>query len=363
MTRRVNPGTRSVGVYGPAMDFIDLRSDTVTQPSAAMREAMASAEVGDDVFGEDPTVNRLQDFVADRLGHESALFVPSGTMANQICLRVHTAPGDEVILDAGGHSFNYESGATAALGGVQIKPIHTDAGVFTAEQLDAAVRPLAYYMPRTRLVMVENTHNAGGGTVWPLEQMRAVTSRARAHGLAVHLDGARLFNAEVASGVPARVYAACADTVSVCLSKGLGAPVGSVIAGNRDLLTEAHRLRKMFGGGMRQVGVLAAAGLYAVENNIERLGDDHANARRLAEGLAAVDGLAVELERVHTNMVFFDVTREDIDAATLVERMRERGVLAVNLSPRSVRLVTHLDVSAVQMEQACERIAAALSAS
>jgi len=343
------------------MDIIDLRSDTVTRPSAAMRDAMAQAEVGDDVFGEDPTVNRLQDLVADRLGKEAALFVPSGTMANQICVRVHTAPGDEVILDAGGHSFNYESGATAALGGVQIKSIVTDDGVFTVEQLEAAIRPAAYYLPRTRLTIVENTHNAGGGTVWPLEQMCAVTETARTHGLAVHLDGARLFNAEIASGTPARDYAACADTVSVCLSKGLGAPVGSMIAGSRELITEAHRLRKMFGGGMRQVGILAAAGLYAMENNIERLGDDHANARRLAAGLAEIDGLAIDPAGVHTNIVFFDVVREELDAAVVALRMAERGVLGVNLSPRSVRLVTHLDVSSDQIDRACESIAAAMA--
>lgn len=317
---------------------IDLRSDTVTRPSAPMREAMARAEVGDDVYGEDPTVNRLQEFVAERLGKEAALYVPSGTMANHLAARTHCEHGDEVIIDAGGHSYNFETGGTAALAGVQVRPIQTERGIFTPEQVVESMRPPADHFPRTRMVCIENTHNYGGGTVWSLDEVRAVAGTAHENDLVVHLDGARLFNAEVASGTAAAGYAACVDSVSVCLSKGLGAPVGSVVAGTRAFVARAHRFRKMFGGGMRQAGVLAAAGLYALENNVERLAEDHAHAERLAKGIGAAPP--------PSNMVFFD------SKPGLVEHLAKQGVIVLP-APR-LRLVTHLDVDRAGIDRAIE---------
>ncbi|OGQ83418.1 MAG: threonine aldolase [Deltaproteobacteria bacterium RIFOXYA12_FULL_58_15] len=339
----------------------DLRSDTVTLPSDGMREAMMRAKVGDDVYGEDPTVIELQRRVAELLGKEAGLFVPSGTMANQVSLRAHTEPGDEVILDAGGHSFNYESGATAALCGVQVRPITTETGVFTAAQLDEAVRPPAYYMPQSGLVIIENTNNYGGGTVWSVEQTLQVARRAHHHGLPVHLDGARLFNAQAATGVSVKEFAAPVDSASICLSKGLGAPVGSVVVGDRQFITKVHRFRKMFGGGMRQVGFLAAAGLYAIEHNVTRLVDDHKNAKRLAEGLAKLDGIELDINRVKTNMVFFKITRSGFDSHALLERMRKLGVLANPTGPMGIRLVTHLNVDKHDIDTAVSSIAEALN--
>ncbi len=328
------------------MTHIDLRSDTVTRPNAAMREAMARADVGDDVYGEDPTVNRLQEIVAVRLGKEAALFVPSGTMANQIALRSLTRPGDAAIAARDSHIYLYESGAAAALGGVQVTLIG-EHGAFGPDELRAAIHPADDHYARTSAVCIENTHNRSGGRVFPFETLRKVTELARSRGLALHLDGARLWNAEVASGIDAARWAAPFDTVSVCLSKGLGAPVGSLVAGSRELMTRAHRFRKMQGGGMRQAGVLAAAGLFALEHNTKRLAEDHANAQRLATGLAALPGVTVPAPP-ETNIVIF----HRADAPAWTEKLRARGVLASAFSHDTVRAVTHLDVSAAQIDQA-----------
>jgi threonine aldolase len=340
---------------------IDLRSDTVTRPSSGMREAMARAEVGDDVYGEDPTVRRLEEMVAELLGTEAALFVPSGTMANQVSIALHTQPGDELIADAQSHVYNYESGALAALAGVQMRPLTTADGIFTAAMMREAVRPEGDMHPRTRVVSVENTHNRGGGTVWPLADVRDIAASAKALGLKIHLDGARLWNAEAASGVAVREYARGADTVSVCLSKGLGAPVGSLIATSRENARRARVLRHRLGGGMRQAGVLAAAGLYALEHHRSELVQDHANARTLAEKLAEVEGLAVDLARVQTNMVFVRMTRAGADAHVFAGKLKERGVLVNAISADTLRLVTHRDVARDEIPDAIDRIAAAAS--
>ncbi len=337
--------------------MIDLRSDTVTRPTDAMRRAMAAAEVGDDVFGEDPSVARLEREVAARLGKEAALFVPSGTMANQIALLVHARPGDEVVVSEGAHCAWYESGAGAAWAGVQFA-VAGAGPMFDVDALEAAVKPRVYYYPRTSLVSLENTHNRGGGRVLPQPLVEAVAARARTLGLAVHLDGARLFNAAVASGAAVADLAAPADTVSVCLSKGLGAPVGSLLAGDRARITAAHRLRKMLGGGMRQAGVLAAAGLHALEHHVARLADDHAHARRFADAAARSPRLAVQ--RPETNIVMVDVPggASARPAEDFAARAKEAGVLLSVFGPARLRAVTHLDVSEADCAWAGETLAA-----
>ncbi len=342
------------------MKTIDLRSDTVTKPSAAMREAMARAEVGDDVYGEDPTVNLLEERVADLLGKEAALFVASGTMANQIGLGVLCRPGDEVLCDEGAHPVNFEAGALAALWGIQARTLRGDRGLLDPAAVEAAIRPDAMHYPRTRVVEIENTHNRGGGTVYPLERVRRLGELARRRGLAVYLDGARLLNAQVASGVPARDYAAEATLASICLSKGLGAPAGSLLAGPRDLVREARRLRKRLGGGMRQAGILAAAGLWALEHNVERLAEDHENARRLGAALAALPGASLPCP-VETNLVFAAFAGQG--AAALAARLAEAGVLCnpEGSRPDLLRFVTHLDVSRADVDEAAGRIARALA--
>lgn len=327
----------------------DFRSDTVTRPTPEMRRAMAEAEVGDDVYGEDPTVNRLQSVVAELLGKEAALFVPSGVMANQIALKVHTEPGDEVILNRLSHIYNYESGAPGLLSGVQLAPIDSNDMLLTSDQVAAAIRPAMDVFPRTRLVCIENTLNKGGGRIYPLERLKAITEVAREHNLALHLDGARLWNAAAASGVPERGYAAIFDTAWVALSKGLGAPVGSVLAGPADLIAEARRYRKMLGGGMRQAGVLAAAGLYAIEYHRPHLAEDHEKAKRLAEGIAELPGFAIDPERVETNIVLFDVERSA--AAPVIERLREEDILLTPFGPATIRATTHRDVSMDDIER------------
>ncbi|MBI2369800.1 MAG: low-specificity L-threonine aldolase [Deltaproteobacteria bacterium] len=336
------------------MKVIDLRSDTVTRPTPAMRQAMAEAEVGDDVFGEDPTVNALQARSAALLGKEAALFVPSGTMANQLAIRTHTEPGDEVIIEGSSHPFNYEGGATAALSGVQFFTLPGRRGILEASQIEAAIRPPDHHYPRTRLVCLENTHNRGGGSIFPLEKILEIAGVARDRGLALHLDGARLFNACVATGIKPAEYARHFDSVSFCLSKGLGAPVGSLLAGSAAFIDRAHRFRKMFGGGMRQAGILAAAGLYALDHHIERLEEDHRHARLLAQGLAGFPGVEVKPEEVETNMVFVRVT--DRPAAELARALREQGVLLLATARDTIRCVTHLDVSEADIHDALARI-------
>ncbi len=334
---------------------VDLRSDTVTRPTAAMRRAMADAEVGDDVYGEDPTVRRLEETVAELLGTAAALFVPSGTMANQIALAAQVRPGDEVIVGQDAHCWRFECGALAALAGAQTAMIPGD-GRFTGAEVRAAYKPSTYYLAPSRVVAVENTHNMGGGTVWRRPQLDDVIAAARALGLATHLDGARLWNAAVATGASVGALAAGFDTISVCLSKGLGAPVGSVVAGPADVITRAHRLRKMYGGGMRQVGILAAAGLHALAHHRVRLGADHANARLMAERLVDVPGFGIDLAKVETNIVVIEVAAP-LDAAALVAGCAAAGVKISTIAAGRLRLVTHLDVD----RAGCERAAAVLA--
>jgi threonine aldolase len=344
------------------MKPIDLRSDTVTRPSLGMRKAMAEAEVGDDVFGEDPTVQRLEARVAELLGKEAALFVPSGTMGNQLAIRCHTEHGDEVLLDASGHSLQYETGATAALAGVQPRAIATADGILDPSAIAAAINPASFTFARSRLVIVENTSNRGGGTIYPLERIHAIAELAKSHQLSLHIDGARLWNAHVATGISLKDYASRADSVSVCLSKGLGAPVGSVLASSKELIVRAHRFRKMYGGGMRQVGILAAAGLYALEHNLERLKEDHQHLRILVEGLCRVPGLAAEPERYPTNIAYLTVTRTGMDAPTAAQTLKAAGVLVHATSPTQLRVVTHLDVDRDAILEAIERSRRAFSA-
>jgi threonine aldolase len=335
------------------MHSIDLRSDTVTRPTPEMRRVMASAEVGDDVYGEDPTVRDLEERLAELLNKEAALFVPSGTMSNQIALLVHTRPGDEVVIGEGAHCAWYESGAAAAWSGVQFQ-VAGSGGLFGARELEKAIKPPAYYYPRTSLVAVENTHNRAGGRVFPLAAAQAVATCARRHGLALHLDGARLWNASAKTGIPEREFAAPFDTVNVCFSKGLGAPVGSALAGPKELIRQAHRFRKMLGGGMRQAGVLASAALYAMEHHRERLAEDHRAARAIAEVLAAAAGAEIDLETVETNIVVIRLPRAAPEA--VVNGAREAGVLLNATGPDSLRAVTHLDVSFDDAVDAARRL-------
>jgi threonine aldolase len=339
--------------------IVELRSDTFTRPTPAMRAAMAAAEVGDDVWGEDPTVRALEERAAEILGKELSLFVPSGTMANQIALLVHCRPGDEVIVARGAHNRAFESGAGAAWAGVQFAEVGAEDGTFTATDVGAAALPLDRNLPRTRLVCVENTHNRGGGRVWPRALVTDVAAAARARGLALHLDGARLWNAAVACGTPERDLAAPFDTVGACFSKGLGAPVGSVLAGSRQAIAEARRFRKMLGGGMRQAGVLCAAALHALAHHRARLADDHARARRLAEGLALIPGIKAWPERVETNIVIFEVAA--LPAAELSARLAAAGVRIAPIAPARLRAVTHLDVDEVGIDRAIAAVRDALA--
>lgn len=330
--------------------MIDLRSDTVTRPTSGMRRAMFEAPVGDDVFGDDPTVNRLEEYVADLLGKEAALYAPSGTMTNQIGVFIHTQPGDEVFLHEGSHIYNYEAGAPALLSGVQLRPLPGMGGTVSPEVLRASVRPENVHFPRSRLLSLENTHNITGGKVYPLGDFIEVAGEARSLGLGVHLDGARLFNAQAATGNPAAEWCKAADTVSVCASKGLGAPVGSLLAGDAAAIEEARRARKVFGGGMRQAGVIAAGALYAFEHHIERLAEDHDRAQKLAAGLA---GMGYTVELPETNIVLAEVG----DAGLFLELLKREGVLATPRGPEAVRFCTHLDVTDEDISMAVDAAA------
>ncbi len=337
------------------MGVIDLRSDTVTRPTPAMRRAMAAAEVGDDVYGEDPTVRRLEERVAALLGKEAALFTPSGTMANQLAIRAQSEPGDAVIAEAQAHVLLYERAAPTAIAGVMPLAIPGERGLFGPEAVAAripsppATMPPGLFPP-VRLLCLENTHNAGGGTVWPPERFAAVCREARRHGLSIHLDGARLWHAAVALGVPERTWADLCDTVAVCFSKGLGAPVGAAVAGSCAFIDRARRFRGMMGGAMRQAGVLAAACLYALDHHRERLAVDHAHARRLAEGLAELPGITIRPETVETNILWFEV--RPLTAGRFAELCEQRGVRVLAAGPHRVRCVTHLDVGREDIERA-----------
>lgn len=344
------------------MTPIDLRSDTVTKPTPAMREAMAEAPVGDDVYGEDPTVNALQERAAALLGKSFALFVPSGTMANQLSVRAQTKPGDEVILDSRAHIVRYEQGAAAALSGVQLYTIPTERGLLAPEQVQAAIRPKDPHTLPTGLICLENTHNAGGGSIYSLTAIERIHALARSQGIPMHLDGARLFNAVVATGISAAAYAQYFDTVSFCLSKGLGAPVGSLIVTNHEeLYPRLRRYRRMYGGAMRQAGILAAAGLYALEHHIVRLKEDHDNAIRLARALRSLPAVRVDLGRIDTNIVLFDLPQQSRPASEVVAALKERGVLINAVGPTTYRAVTHLDVSADDIDRAAEVFAMMLA--
>ncbi len=337
-------------------DVVDLRSDTLTTPTPEMREAMARAPVGDDVWGEDPTVQRLEALAAERMGMEAGLYVTSGTQGNLISVLAQTQPGQEVIVDLDSHIYNYEVAGAALVGGLQMRPVKTERGFLTPAQVAEVVRPANIHLPVSALACLENTHNRHGGTCCSPEEIEAVARAAHQHGLRVHLDGARLFNAAVALGREAREFTRPVDSVTFCLSKGLGAPVGSVVCGSADFVGRARRWRKMLGGGMRQAGVIAAAGLVALERMIDRLADDHANARALAEGLARLPRLAIDLATVQTNIVIFRVDGAEAAtrAADLARGCAERKVKVHAISPTSIRCVTHKDVDADDIARAVD---------
>jgi threonine aldolase len=332
--------------------MIDLRSDTVTKPTPKMREVMAHAEVGDDVYGEDPTVNSLQEKAAELFGREAALFVPSGTMGNQIAIAVHTSPSDEVILEESSHIYNYELATMASFSGVQARPIPTERGVLPLEEVKEAIRPKSYHLSKTGLICLENTHNRKGGAIYPLREARELIEFAHDQNIPVHLDGARIFNAAVATTRSVKELSWGFDSVMFCLSKGLGAPIGSMLVGSLKFIEEARRVRKRLGGGMRQVGILAAAGLYAVENHVERLKEDHENAKLLAEKLEGIKGIKLEYPP-QTNIL---IIRLEVNAYEFVDSLKERGVLAGAFTDKNVRLVTHLDVSRGDVLKAAEAI-------
>ena len=335
---------------------IDLRSDTVTKPVPAMRAAIASAEVGDDVFGDDPTVNALEERVARMFGAEAAMFVPSGTMGNFVSIASLTSPGDEVIVERYSHVFNNEVASAATLAGVQLNALDGDRGVLTAADIEPHIRPENVHTPPTRVIAIENTHNRAGGRIYPFEEMKAIKALAEKHGLYVHLDGARLANAHVETGIPFAEYYACADTVSMCFSKGLGAPIGSIAVSRAEVITRARKKRKQLGGGMQQAGILAAAALYALDHHIDRLREDHANARRLGAMIEATEGLSL-LSPVETNIVIFRVHPSAFAVPDFLHSLADAGVLAVPFGPSLVRMVTHLDVSAADID----RVGAVLS--
>jgi len=331
--------------------IIDLRSDTVTKPSKEMRKAMFEAEVGDDVYKEDPTVNELEKYAAELLGKEAALYVPSGVMGNQICLNVLTQPGDEVICEKDAHIFQYESGSPAALSGLQLSLVDGVNGIFTADQVEPLIRPeSAYYMARTKVIEIENTHNPPGGTINPIENIKSIASLARKYNLFYHLDGARIWNASVETGFSPGEYASHFDSISCCLSKGLGAPVGSIIAGTKDFIKEAFRMRKAWGGGMRQVGILAAAGLFALKNNIPRLKEDHNKAKELARNLSKLENVEIDLSLVQTNIVMFSVKNISVD--DFLSKCKENGLLLGTGKVGVIRAVAHIDVSIEQIYEA-----------
>jgi threonine aldolase len=338
------------------MKIYDLKSDTVTKPSPAMRRAMAEAEVGDDVYAEDPTVNRLQEMAAEITGKEAALFVPSGSMGNLIPVYLNCGRGNELLIDSRGHIVQHELASAAAIAGCLPVQIPTEKGILSVADLESRIQPDIYYCTRTRMIALENTHNGAGGTFYPLETLKDIGAFGRRRKLAVHLDGARLFNAAAASGIPVTTICTEAATVTFCLSKGLGAPVGAVLCGKKDFIAEARRVRKMLGGGMRQAGIIAAAGVYALQNNIERLSEDHENAKAIARALAATDWAAIDPDTVVTNILYFRTPGRDPQA--VVSALEARGILSGPPGGDSIRLVTHLDVSRADTKEIVKIIGA-----
>jgi len=338
------------------MNTIDLRSDTVTRPSPAMLHAMMSAAVGDDVFGEDPTVNALQSRIASMFAKEAALFVPSGTMGNELCIKAHTQPGDEIIVEEDSHIIVYETGGPSFLAGVQMHALRGTRGVLDAGEVKRAVRPDVYYLPRTALICIENTHGRSAGSVYPLDKMKALREVTREAGVKLHLDGARLWNASVASGNPVSDYARLVDSLSVCFSKGLGAPIGSIVIGDGEFIEKVRKYRKIFGGGMRQVGILAAAALYALDHNIERLSEDHRKAKYFAGELSGISGFRIDKNEVQTNMVIADIGGTGKTQSEVLDLMRSKGVLLTSERLTSIRAVMHLDVSMEDVEEAARQI-------
>ena len=342
--------------------MIDLRSDTVTKPTDEMRKAMARADVGDDVYGEDPTVNRLQDMAANMLGKRFALFVPSGTMANQLAIRSQAQPGQEIIVESKSHIVRYEQGAAGALAGVQLHWIYGERGVMSAEQVEAAIRPNDTHSVTTALICLENTHNAGGGTIYPLSTIERIRTIAVRHRIPMHLDGARLFNAVAATTLPPTVYAQHFETVSICLSKGLGAPVGSLLLSNdQQVIDRARRFRRMYGGAMRQAGIVAAAGIYALERHVARLKTDHEHAKKLARLLQQIPAIQIVPQHVETNIVIFDVIDEQRTPTELVAALKDHGVLINTLGGNTYRAVTHLNIAGKQIDEAAGIFAKVLS--
>ena len=338
--------------------MIDLRSDTITVPSPEMRKVMQEAFVGDDVFGDDPTINNLEGRVAEILGKEASVYMPSGTMTNQVAIRTHTEPGDEILLEQSAHVYFNEAGATAALSGVICSLIPGDRGVFGAEDIEAAIRPVNDHYPRTKLVCVENTANRGGGKVWPLEKLAEVKKTAHENGLKTHLDGARIWNAAAAMNIPESEIAKHFDSLSVCFSKGLGAPVGSALAGSNDFILEARRFRKQFGGGMRQAGIIAAGALYALENNRERLKVDHDNAKMLAKGLSEINGIDINPDEVETNIINFRVKGMNVNS--LIDKLNSQGTHVLAKDSTTIRAVTNLMVSESQINIALDHVSNAM---
>tara|TARA_X000001036_G_scaffold151216_2_gene143734 strand:+ start:13435 stop:14478 length:1044 start_codon:yes stop_codon:yes gene_type:complete len=333
---------------------IDLRSDTVTQPTAAMRSAMMDAPLGDDVWGDDPTVNALQERCASMFGKEDACFVPTGTMANQVAIRAQTQPGDEIIIHGESHIVRYEGGGAAALSGCSFAIAQGDRGFFACEDVRNLVRPEDFHFGTSRLLSLENTHNRGGGSIWPLGQLQDVCNTAHDFGLHTHLDGARIWHAIVGSDVDAKTWCAPFDSISACFSKGLGCPAGSIVAGNKQTINAVRRFRKMYGGTMRQSGILAGAALFALDNQLERLQEDHDNAKKLALGLNSIEGVSCDAQTTDTNLVFFNIDKMLGNGASLCRKLGERGVLAEALDSQRIRFVTHLDVTADEVERAIQ---------
>lgn len=337
-------------------NYIDLRSDTVTKPSPGMRQAIANAEVGDDVYGEDPTVNRLQQMCTEITGKEAALYVPSGCMANQLAIKSQTSPGDEVLLEYESHILNYETSAPSFISGVQVFPIEGINGVFTAEQVKKHIRPKAYYFPKTALICLENTHNRAGGTIFPIDNIKEISETAKNEKIRIHIDGARIFNASVETGITVKEYASYVDSISFCFSKGLGAPVGSILCSDRETIEKAHKYRKIIGGGMRQAGVLAAGAVYALQNNVQRLKEDHKKARYFAEEISKLKEIQIDLDTVQTNIIIFRLKKKESEIVKFKSDLKDAGVLISDGSYGSLRAVFHLDISMEEVNEAVDKI-------